>query len=445
MVKDGVKITEVAENSIGAQAGLQPGDILLRVGGEKLLDMIDYLWLTSEERLNLEVLKVSGEISKINLRKAPEESLGLSFEDVVFDGTRHCQNHCLFCFVDQLPRGQRPSLYIKDDDYRLSFLQGSYITLTNLTENDWQRIERLHLSPLYISVHATDRKAREKLLGAGKAGNILDYLKRLGDAGITVHTQAVICPGINDGPILEQTMEDLKGLRPSVASLAIVPVGLTRYGSGGLRLFTKEEADAILTVVHRFQERNIKDFGSRFVFAADEWYIIARQSFPEDLEYEDYPQLDNGVGLIRWFLTEFKEAFKRKKHGLRKVKANLAILTGESTGFLWKEVNACFRESAPGVRLEVLPVVNEFFGPSVNVTGLLAGADLMRAIQNHDREEEGFDERIYLIPQITLKKDEDVFLDNITVNRLKELCYPKRVEIVPTRAEDWLEWILHLA
>lgn len=436
---DGVLITGVDPGGIGAELKLKPGDRLLEINGVKPMDFIDYLMLIAEEHLNLKILKQSGEYLEFEFEKSNEESLGLGFEAAVFDEIKTCCNHCLFCFVHQLPSGQRASLYIQDDDYRLSFLQGSYITLTNLTVADWERIEKLHLSPLYISVHATDPVVRQRLLGSKKGGPILQQLKRLAAAGITLHTQAVICPGINDNRVLEKTINDLAELWPQVVSLAVVPVGLTghRQRLFNLRVPNQDQAKNVLEIVEGSQKKFLKKLNTRFVFAADEWYIIAGEPFPSDEEYEEYPQLDNGVGLIRWFLTDFDENLPKFAPSLQTIEGELVVVTGVSTIRLWDEIKTKFNVSFPKLKLTVLPVPNHFFGPSVTVTGLLSGRDIIEAIHSHQQANEA----IYLVPEITLKQGEALFLDGISVNELIEACRPQKVAIVPTRASDWLDWI----
>jgi len=436
---DGALITGVDPDGIGAELELKPGDRLLEINGIKPMDFIDYLMLTAEEHLNLKILKQSGEYLEFEFEKGAEETLGLGFETAVFDGIRTCCNHCLFCFVHQLPSGQRASLYIQDDDYRLSFLQGSYITLTNLTGADWERIEKLHLSPLYISVHATDPVVRQRLLGSKKAGPILQQLTRLAAAGITIHTQAVICPGINDGRVLEKTINDLAELWPQVVSLAVVPVGLTghRQKLFNLKVPNRDEAQKVLEIVAGFQKKFLKKINTRFVFAADEWYIIAGEPFPSDEEYEGYPQLDNGVGLIRWFLTDFNENLPKFAPSLQTIEGELVIVTGVSTIRLWDEIKTKFNVSFPKLKLTILPVSNHFLGPSVTVTGLLCGRDIIEAIRSHHQ----VNEAIYLVPRITLKQGEALFLDGVSVNELIEACRPRKVAVVPTGASDWLNWI----
>lgn len=439
----GAKIIHVEPGSIGDDLGLQKGDILLAINQIPLMDLIDYLMLCSEESLQLEVVKPWGETLEIEFEKDPAEPLGLSFEDDLFDGIRTCANHCIFCFVHQMPVKQRASLYVKDDDYRLSFLQGGYITLTNLTETDWQRIEKWRLSPLYISVHATDPEVRAFLLGSKQAPNIMEQLSRLALAGITIHTQAVICPGINDGAILEKTIRDLAGLWPAVSSLAVVPVGLTkeRRNLFAIEPFDQKGAGNVLEIVEHFQSIFRKTMGTRFVFAADEWYIKAEKEFPGDEAYEEYWQLDNGVGLNRRFLTDFQPFFMQEKEVFHRFRSEIVIVTGQATGWLWNEVRRIFLKECPDVTFSILSVPNHFFGPTVSVTGLLTGNDLIQAIREHQAGPEA----CYFIPQITLKQDEDLFLDGVSLEQLKTACDPKQVVVVPTGATEWLDWLIQNA
>jgi putative radical SAM enzyme (TIGR03279 family) len=435
----GAKIQGVIADSIAAELELEPGDLLLAINGTPLLDYLDFLYLSTACELILTVQKKSGVLLEIEFEKEEDEPLGLSFETAVFDGIHLCANHCLFCFVHQFPAGQRSSLYVQDDDYRLSFLDGCYITLTNLTETEWQRIERMRLSPLYISVHATESKVRCRLLGSKAAGAIMDQLRRLKTAGITVHTQAVICPGINDGPILERTIADLAGLWPEVASLAIVPVGLTGHRERlySLRPFTAVEAGIVLDRITACQQKYLTELGSRFVFAADEWYVLAGRAVPTDAEYEDYLQLDNGIGLIRWFCEEFQQFYRENQAALAQIKLKAVIITGKSATGMWRELLPLVADGTPDLNLRVLSVENHFLGPTVTVTGLLTGRDLAAAIQ----ADTVTDDPLYLIPEITLKQGEALFLDGLDPAGLAEMVKPKRITIVPTRASALLEWM----
>lgn len=440
MLTSGAKIQGIVADSIAAELELAPGDLLLAVNGAPLLDYLDFLFLSADAELTLEIQKASGEILELEFEKEVDEPLGLLFETAVFDGIHACSNHCLFCFVHQFPAGQRSTLYVQDDDYRLSFLDGCYITLTNLTEADWQRIERMRLSPLYVSVHATDPLIRQRLLGSKAAGAIMDELRRLKAAGISVHTQAVVCPGINDGAVLERTVADLAGLWPEVASLAIVPVGLTGHRDRLYRLrpYSASEAATVLDSIADYQKKYYAELGTRFVFAADEWYILAGRALPEEAEYEDYLQLDNGVGLIRWFQEEFKLFFQEQQTELARLKLNAVIITGKSAAEMWQDLLKLVATQTPDLNLRVLPVENTFLGSTVTVTGLLVGQDLAAAIQ----ADSATDDPLYLIPEITLKHGETLFLDGLDLAGLVELVKPKRIAIVPTRASALLEWIL---
>lgn len=459
MEQNGAEIKAVEPGSIAAKSGLMAGDILEGINGSPVRDLIDYLFLSSDEQLDLEILQKSGSKRIIRIENAAAEPLGIKFAAELFDGIRKCANHCLFCFVHQLPSGQRASLYIQDDDYRLSFLQGSYITLTNLTEADWSRIKSLHLSPLYISVHATEALVREKLLGTKAARPIIKQLRRLARADITMHTQAVLCPHINDGSVLVQTIADLEKLWPAVASLAVVPVGLTKWRRNlfNIETFTREEARSVLAIVQTAQERNLAASGTRFVFAADEWYLLADIPIPAHEAYEDYYQLDNGVGLLRWFEQDFTEVFPRLLPRLKRQQRRMIVITGVAAESLWRKIQAIFAAECPDLKLDILPVMNEFFGPKVTVTGLLTGGDIAKAIREYsagvcapisgaDVPDSGTNAphhgSIFMIPGITLRDTGDLFLDGMAISDLRSLCDPEQLAVTPTRAKDWLEWLV---
>lgn len=412
-------IASVSSHSLASRLGLQPGDRIVKINGKRITDLITYQLEEAQDLLVLEVEKENGEYWEFEVEKAETEGLGVSFTSAVFDGIRPCRNHCLFCFVDQMPRGLRPSLYIKDDDYRLSFLQGSYITLTNLTDADWQRIHRLRLSPLYISVHATDPEVRQQLLGNKRAGDVLSHLQKLADWGCHFHAQAVLCPGINDGPVLEKTIADLGAFWPHLQTLAIVPVGLTghRRRLTPLRLFKTEEAQAVLEIVHRAQQQFHTAYGSRLVFAADEFYLQAGQEFPPLEAYEDLLQLENGVGLWPLFKAEFCQALATYKEAgqRRKKTGRYTVVTGTSAAKLWTELRSVFSKAFPWVDLAILPVPNHFFGPEVTVTGLVTGGDIRRALAETTLEAE----TCLLIPQVMLRRPENDFLDGMTVDQLR--------------------------
>lgn len=406
-------ISNVVSASLAAQLDLEAGDRLVKINGQAVTDLIDYQLAESANQLFLTVEKKNGQCWEIELEKDEDQGLGLTFTSAVFDRIKSCHNHCLFCFIDQMPPGQRSSLYIKDDDYRLSFLQGSYITLTNLTSTDWERIHRLRLSPLYISVHATDPEVRELLLGRKQGGSILADLKKLSSWGCQIHAQAVLCPGINDGPILEKTISDLGELWPNLKSLAIVPVGLTghRVELPPLRKFSPEEAATVLKIVHQAQAHFFSLYGSRLVFASDEFYLQAGEEFPPLVVYEDLLQLENGVGLWPLFKAQFEMALKTLIPHYDGQPANFTVVTGMDAAQLWKQLCRQLKKSVPMINLEILPVPNRFFGAEVTVTGLLTGRDILATL--HEKQPAA--DTCLLLPRVSLRQDEEVFLDGITL------------------------------
>lgn len=412
-------ITQVSPDGLGREVGLEPGDQILRINGKQLTDLIQYYLEECSDRLCLEVEKSSGEIRQIQVEKDEEQGLGVTFSSAVFDSIKRCRNRCVFCFVDQMPPDLRSTLYIKDDDYRLSFLQGSYITLSNLEAEDWHRIKKERLSPLYISVHSTEPAVREELFGNAKIRDILTPLQKLAAWGIQMHTQAVIVPGVNDGDSLRKTIMDLGRLWPAVRSLAIVPVGLTKYRQKlpELRKFTTEEARWVLDLVHQAQQRFLSDFGSRLVFAADEFYLQAQESFPTPAEYEDLWQLENGVGLWALFKEEFLSALAAGSAKRRQPKGgDFLLLTGTGVAVLWPELIRSFAADYPEVNIEVRPVPNHFFGEMVTVTGLVTGEDIIKELKNKGVKEG----QTILIPQVMLRQGETVFLDGTNLQGIRE-------------------------
>lgn len=413
----GAVIHRVDPMGIGYRSGLAAGDRLLTINGQAITDLIDYSWQTAEKRLRIQVAKADGATVEIHIRKDEYQGLGIDFEEAVFDRITPCANRCVFCFVDQMTSGQRPSLYIKDDDYRLSFLQGSYITLTNLRPADWERIRRLRLSPLYVSVHATDPAVREYLLGSPKASRILEELRRLGEMGIQCHTQAVICPGINDGAVLEQTIRDLSALWPTVASLAVVPVGLTSHRDGlpALRKFHPDEARQVISLIEEVQSTFLDSMGTRWIWPADEFYLQAGVEIPDYDTYEDYEQLENGVGLWRLMKDEVMEAIDAHSEALAQMEGRWGIVTGLDAAGLWRSLSVILRDKAPQIQIEVYPVANRFFGPEVTVAGLVVGGDILEMLK---KEQPDPDTQL-LIPSSMLRRGEDCFLDGMSLSELQ--------------------------
>ncbi len=351
-------------------AGLLPGDELLSVNGHRLRDVIDYRFYAAEEEVEL-VIRREGELFTRRLRREYGEDIGLDFQEVVFDGLRRCRNRCPFCFVDQLPPGMRSSLYIKDDDYRYSFLWGNFITLSNWSEEDWERVGEQRLSPLYVSVHATDLGLRRKIFGNPKLPDIREQLHRLSHLGIQVHAQIVVVPGLNDLH-LERTISDLVEFFPTVGSIGVVPVGLTRYHGAGLRCVTPQEAKALVKQVSLWSRELRERYGRSLVYLADEFYLLAGPLPPPAEEYDGFPQLENGIGLVRRLLDEVIN-----KPLAAKAKKSLAC--GTLIAPLLEEM-ASELSALLSTQIEVIPIENRFFGPTITVSGLLTGQDVIEAL-----------------------------------------------------------------
>ncbi|HHW44222.1 DUF512 domain-containing protein [Desulfofundulus thermobenzoicus] len=408
----GLAVEGVAPGSIAAQLGVEPGDRIADINGQPVEDILDYRFLTSDEELALVLIKPDGEEWLLEIEKDFDEDLGITLAGGGLGPTRRCQNRCLFCFVDQMPPGLRPTLYVKDDDYRLSFTQGNFITLTNLQERDFRRIIRLRLSPLYISVHTTNPQLREKMLRHPRAGEIMSRLRQLAGAGIALHTQVVLCPDLNDGVELERTVEDLLSLGHAVRSVAIVPVGLTRHREGlyPLRTFTPGEAREIVERVRRWRDRCLARREEAVVFASDEFYLLAGVPVPPASHYDDFPQTENGVGLVRLFLDGWQEVARRLPRQMsrpRRVTVATGVL-GEKV--LAPVIHRLNRIRNLSVELAVIP--NRLFGEQVTVAGLISGGDILAALRGKDPGQP------LIIPPVMLRRGEAVFLDDMTVGEL---------------------------
>ncbi|MCL1975667.1 MAG: DUF512 domain-containing protein [Firmicutes bacterium] len=406
-------IKTVEAGSLAAAAGLQTGDILLAINGLQLMDMIDYYFAMAESKLTLRLKHTNGQEHEQTLIKETYEDLGLSFTEEIFDGIRRCKNNCIFCFVDQLQPAPRSSLLIKDDDYRMSFLEGNFITAANLTKSDLLRIKEMRISPLYISVHATDEVIRGHLLGLNKPAPILPLLRTLIENGVQLHTQIVLIPGLNDGAILTQTIRDLALLFPGVSSIGIVPLGLTHFQKrADLRLGTKEEATILLKELSVWQKEFHRVYGSRLVFAADEFYIRASWPFPPAQQYEEFAQLENGIGMAALLAKEWRQNIRRNRgRPLLRANAKTAVVTGLAGAAalkpFWQEI-----ENLSNGAITLLPVKNNFFGSSVTVSGLLTGSCLADSLPRASFER-------YIIPNCMLKHESNLFLDDTTVEELQ--------------------------
>lgn len=402
-------IVAVQPDSVGTELELEPGDQVVSINGKPVRDLLDYHLYIGDENVLLEVRKADGSLWDLEFEKDAEDHLGLEFEH---PQPNQCGNNCVFCFVHQLPRGMRKSLYVMDEDFRFSFMYGAYVTLTNIDEAEIERILEQHLSPLYVSVHATDETIRRRLIGREDILPILPLLERLIAGGIQIHTQIVLCPEFNDGACLERTIDDLAALRPGLLSLAIVPVGLTghRRRLPQLRPFTQPEAAAVLEQLHLRQQRYLAETGNRFLFAADELYLQGRVEFPPLDDYEELPQLENGVGLIPLFRGE-AEAVLDEAGPL--TLGPVSLLTGVSA---FDDLDRFLRQLSlkTSVPLELHGIHNDFFGGQVTVTGLLTGTDILAQLQGRDLGV------ALLLPDVVLREGEDVFLDDMTLEQLQQ-------------------------
>ncbi|KGG13278.1 MULTISPECIES: TIGR03279 family radical SAM protein [Prochlorococcus] len=412
-------VEHVEPGSIGEELGFEPGDKLISINGTKPRDLIDYRYLIVEEELELKVLDKNGKLHEIQLEKDNDQNLGLAFTEALFDGIYQCNNNCSFCFIDQQPKGQRKSLYIKDDDYRMSFLYGSYLTLTNLNKNDWSRIEVQRLSPLFISVHSTNEKVRSKMLKNERAGLIMNQIKWFSERNLQIHAQVVVCPGLNDGKNLENTLNDLfkyaQGNWPAVLSAAVVPVGLTRFrpDNDGLIPVSHECANTVINQVEKLQQTYKASLGSRFAWLSDEWYLLAEKPLPKREEYEDLPQEENGVGSIRSFLENLNKATQGLPKRIEKPRCCSWVVGKLVESALTPICEKLNRVGSLSIYLYGLP--SNYWGQDKVVTGLLTGKDLIEGLHQKDLGE------VLLLPSVMLKHQKDVFLDNMKVNEVSRV------------------------
>lgn len=415
-------ISKVLPQSIGEEMELTPGDELISINGHVIEDVFDYHYLVNDDYLEILVRKENEEEWELEIEKDYEEDLGIEFENSLMDEYRSCRNHCIFCFIDQMPKGMRDTLYFKDDDSRLSFLQGNYVTLTNMSDHDIDRIIQYHLAPINISFQTTNPQLRCKMLNNRFAGDIFSKVQRLYEAGIEMNGQVVLCKGINDGEELERTIKDLTSYLPYLKSVSIVPVGLSKYRDGlyPLEPFNKEDAEKVLDIVHQWQEKLYPKCGLHFIHCSDEWYILAERELPKEDQYDGYLQLENGVGMLRLLEEEVKEALVHSDK--EAVKRKVSIATGKlAAPFIKKNVELV--TSVYGdLEVEVYPVRNDFFGEMITVSGLITGQDLIAQLKGQE-----LGERL-LIPCNMLRAGENVFLDDVTVEMVeKELGVPVAV------------------
>lgn len=414
-----VRITEVARASRAKRAGISVGDSLISINGNEIADVLDYRFYLAEKEVTLKLMSEKTESEyEVKIKKGEYDDIGLEFETPLMDKKQTCKNGCIFCFIDQNPEGLRESLYFKDDDSRLSFIHGNYITLTNMTEKDIARIVKMRFSPINISVHTTNPDLRVKMMKNKRSGEVLKYLDDFKTAGLSMCGQIVLCHGINDGEELLRTMRDLSEYFPEMSSVAIVPAGLTKFRNKLYPLtdFTKEEAGAVIDMIDSFAERMLDAYGSRMFFAADEFYLKAERALPPEEYYEGYPQIENGVGMIRSFVEEFLEGkYDASDMGDELLKCRtVSVATGVASYPMISELSVALMKMCPNLKINVYKITNNFFGESITVSGLLTGVDI--AAQLEGRE---LGEALY-IPVNALREGEDTFLCGMTVGELSE-------------------------
>ena len=428
-------IKNVLPGSIAEKLEISAGDKLLAINDQEIEDVFDYHFLANEEYLTVLIEKPDGEQWELEIEKEYEEDLGIEFEQGLMDEYRSCRNKCIFCFIDQMPKDMRETLYFKDDDSRLSFLQGNYVTLTNMSDHDIDRIIRYHLEPINVSFQTTNPELRCKMLHNRFAGEALKKVDRLYEGGITMNGQIVLCKGINDGEELERSIRDLMKYAPQLQSVSVVPVGLSKYRDGlyPLQPFTKEDAKEVLHIIHKWQKKAYEEFGIHFIHGGDEWYILAEEELPEEERYDGYLQLENGVGMLRLLMNEFEEGYESLNGDERDREVSIA------TGFLAypyiQRMADRIMEKYPKSKLHVYGIRNDFFGESITVSGLITGQDLIGQLKGKALGEK------LLLPCNMLRIEEQDFLDDVTLQDVKDALQVP-VDIVKSSGQDFIDAVL---
>ena len=426
----------VEPGSIAEEMGIEAGDKLISINDNTIEDVFDYHYYVNDEEIVLLIEKPDGEEWELEIEKDYEEDLGIVFEQGLMDEYRSCRNKCMFCFIDQMPKGMRETLYFKDDDSRLSFLQGNYITLTNMSDHDVDRIVKYHLEPINISFHTTNPELRCKMLHNRFAGEALKKVDNFYEGGIQMNGQIVLCKGINDGEELERSIRDMSRYLPHLQSVSVVPVGLTKYRDGlyPLESFTKEDAEKVIDTIEKWQKIFYEEYGLHFIHAGDEWYILAEREMPEEERYDGYLQLENGVGMLRLLMNEFEEAYAELEGDGRKIEVSMA------TGFLaypyLKKMIEKLKEKFPNVTVHLYAIRNDFFGEKITVAGLITGQDLIAQLKGQQ-----LGERL-LLPCNMLRSGEEVFLDDVTLSEVKD-SLQIQVDIVKSSGWDFIEAIIN--
>jgi len=448
-----IPVKNVLSGSIAQEAGIEAGDAIISVNGEKISDIFDYRFLITNENLMIEIVKQDGEVWEIEIEKEEYEDLGIEFESLMIDDTKSCKNKCIFCFIDQLPKGMRDTLYFKDDDSRLSFFMGNYVTLTNMSYEELDRIIKYRMSPINVSVHTTNPDLRVFMLKNKNAGDVVRKIQKLIDGGIEVNCQIVLCRGINDEKELDRSLDELGNLYPGINSISIVPVGITKHRDGLSYLdpYDMESSSKVIKQIENWQEEFLKKNRSRIVYAADEFYIMSGNNIPDYEEYEGFPQIENGVGLIAQMKREFEECIKKlnfdtlsegqnsktkgKKDVLKKQPRNVSIATGVSSYLHIKEMAQILQDKYKNLNIKIYKIENDFFGKNVTVTGLLTGQDICKQLKDKELNDE------LLVSRSMLRSGEEVFLDDYTVGDVeKELNI--KVSVVENSGEDFIVKVL---
>lgn len=422
-----VIIKAVDKKSPAAKAGIKSGDTLVSLNGNVIMDVLDYRFYQNNEKIVAEIINAKGKVKKVKIKKGEYDEIGLIFDTYLMDDKRSCKNKCIFCFIDQLPKGMRESLYFKDDDSRLSFLFGNYITLTNITEHEIERIINMHISPINISVHTTNPELRVKMMTNKNAGKVLDVMRRFNDAGIKMNSQLVLCPGYNDGDELRRSLNDLLNLE-NMECIAAVPVGLTKYREGlaSLEPFNKETASQVLDIIDEYAEKSVKKYGDRRIYGSDEFYLLSGRKIPDAEFYGDFLQLENGVGL--WSLLKSESIDAISDIDNISSSRHVSIATGVAAYPLIREIADMCEQRCTGLKCDVFAIKNDFFGEKITVAGLITATDIYNQLKNENLGDTLF------IPSSMLRAEGDMFLDSITVNELSDKL---GVNIVPINNDGY--------
>ncbi|WP_130806798.1 DUF512 domain-containing protein [Senegalia massiliensis] len=435
-IDDNINIIEhVKENSIAEELDVEVGDILISINNNEIKDIIDYKFHIADDYIVVTIKKSNGEIWDLEIEKEYDEDLGIEFSNSLIDKAKRCRNNCMFCFIDQLPENMRETLYFKDDDSRLSFLQGNFITLTNMSDEEINRIIRYRISPINISVHTTNKELRKQMLNNKNAGKLYNILKRFNEANIKMNAQIVLIHGINDGIELEKTLDDLSKLYPNIESVAVVPVGITKHRAGLKEIdsYDKEKSIKLLKEISSYQRKYLDKFGSRFIFASDEFYVLADLDLPSYEDYEGFPQIENGVGLLR----DFESSIENELKNMTNINVNKTVLlaTGTLAYDFMKRIAKIISENISGLKIKVIEVKNDFFGHTITVSGLVTGKDLLKNVINEE-----FDELV--IPESMLRSGEQVFLDDLTVSDIKSKIQ-KDIRISKVNGKDFINTLIN--